>query len=166
MINLKNKKPRTPIVAARKLIGKSIIMPFSENKTADLWKSFMPRRNKIKDKISGKLFSIQVYPPDFFENYSPGIEFEKRAAVEVFEFNSVPDGMEAFELPGGLYAVFEYKGKASEATDTFEYIFYDWLPKSKYDLDDRPHFEILGEKYKTDDPESEEEIWIPVKLKT
>ena len=74
--------------------------------------------------------------------------------------------MEAFELPGGLYAVFEYKGKASEATDTFEYIFYDWLPKSKYDLDDRPHFEILGEKYKTDDPESEEEIWIPVKLKT
>jgi AraC family transcriptional regulator len=26
--------------------------------------------------------------------------------------------------------------------------------------DDRPHFEILGDKYKNDHPDSEEEIWI------
>jgi len=32
-------------------------------------------------------------------------------------------------------------------------------------LDNRPHFEVLGEKYKNGDPESEEEIWIPVKEK-
>jgi AraC family transcriptional regulator len=40
------------------------------------------------------------------------------------------------------------------------------LPLSKeYELDDRPHFEILGDKYKNNDPNSEEEIWIPIKLK-
>jgi AraC family transcriptional regulator len=32
-------------------------------------------------------------------------------------------------------------------------------------LDNRPHFEILGEKYKQGSPDSEEEIWIPVKEK-
>jgi AraC family transcriptional regulator len=29
-------------------------------------------------------------------------------------------------------------------------------------LDDRPHFEVLGEKYKNNDPTSEKEIWIPI----
>lgn len=44
-------------------------------------------------------------------------------------------------------------------------IFSDWLPKSDYELDERPHFEILDEKYKNDDPNSEEEIWIPIRNK-
>ncbi|MEP7234441.1 MAG: GyrI-like domain-containing protein, partial [Ignavibacteriota bacterium] len=46
---------------------------------------------------------------------------------------------------------------------TFQYILRTWVPNSNYELDDRPHFEILGEKYKKDDPSSEEEIWIPIK---
>ena len=36
---------------------------------------------------------------------------------------------------------------------------------SKYSIDNRPHFEIIGEKYKNNDPNSEEEIWIPIKPK-
>ena len=38
-------------------------------------------------------------------------------------------------------------------------------PNSDYKPDDRPHFELLGAKYKNDDPDSEEEIWIPIKRK-
>ena len=38
-----------------------------------------------------------------------------------------------------------------------------WIAKSDYNLDDRPHFEVLGEKYINAD--SEEEIWIPIKKK-
>lgn len=50
-------------------------------------------------------------------------------------------------------------------TDTavFRNIFGVWLPASGYTLDRRPHFEVLGEKYKNADPNSEEEIWIPIK---
>ncbi len=65
--------------------------------------------------------------------------------------------------PSGLYAVFIHKGDASTAPKTFEYIFGTWLPNSEYLLDNRPHFEILGEKYKNEDPNSEEEVWIPIK---
>jgi AraC family transcriptional regulator len=39
------------------------------------------------------------------------------------------------------------------------------LPNLGYTLDDRAHFEVLGEKYKNNDPLSEEEIWIPIKKK-
>ena len=34
---------------------------------------------------------------------------------------------------------------------------------SEYEFDNRPQFEILGEKYKNNAPDSEEEIWIPIK---
>jgi AraC family transcriptional regulator len=73
--------------------------------------------------------------------------------------------MEPFTLKGGLYAVFLYKGAASAGSATFQYILGTWIPGSEYDLDDRPHFEILGEKYKNEDPSSEEELWIPIRPK-
>jgi AraC family transcriptional regulator len=30
-------------------------------------------------------------------------------------------------------------------------------------LDNKPHFEIMGDQYKNEDPDSEEELWIPIK---
>ena len=50
-------------------------------------------------------------------------------------------------------------------TSIFQYIFSEWIPQSDYSVDDRPHFEVLGAKYKNNDPDSEEEIWIPIKKK-
>jgi AraC family transcriptional regulator len=47
-------------------------------------------------------------------------------------------------------------------TAIFQYIYSTWLPASGYALDNRPHFELLGEKYKQGSPHSEEEIWIPI----
>ena len=73
--------------------------------------------------------------------------------------------METFTLPEGLYLAFNYRGKASDAAPFFQYILGEWLQQSDFLLDDRPHFEVLGEKYMNDSPDSEEEIWIPVKKK-
>jgi len=82
--------------------------------------------------------------------------------VEVSNFENVPGGMETFTLEGGKYAVFKYKGLSTD-NSIFQYIFTKWLPNSDFMLDDRPHFEIMGAKTKLNDPNSEEEIWIPVK---
>lgn len=126
----------------------------------------MPRRKEITNNIGMDLYSLQVYPEKYFEAFDPHREFEKWALVEVKDFSDVPDDMETFNLPVGLYAVFLHRGPASQGPKTFQYIFTNWLPRSLYVLDDRPHFEILGEKYKNEAPDSEEEIWVPVKLKT
>lgn len=158
-------KPRIEILSEKKLIGKRMNMSLADNKTGLLWREFMQHRKTITNQIGIELYSMQLLSPAYFENFNPAAEFEKWAAAEVRDFDSVPAGMETFTLPGGLYAVFFYKGAASEGAKIFQYIFGEWLPASKYVLDDRPHFEILGEKYKNDSPDSEEEIWIPVKLK-
>lgn len=148
----------------KKLIGKNMTMSFAANTTAELWKSFMPRRKEIPHGVGQGLYALQLYPQDFFKNFDPTASFEKWAAMEVSDVQGIPDGMETLILPAGLYAVFSYKGPAG-SPQPFQYILQTWLPSSAYELDTRPHFEFLGEKYKNNDPDSEEEIWIPLRIK-
>ena len=83
--------------------------------------------------------------------------------MQVDNLNEVPEGLDVLILPKGLYAVFVYKGKPSEVSHTYRYIYGSWLPDSPYVLDHRPHFSLMGNKYKGENPGSEEELWIPVK---
>ena len=156
-------QPRFENLSEKILIGKRIKMSFLNNKTFELWQAFMPKRKEIINCKGTELYSVEVYPPLFFETFSNEVEFEKWAAVEVSSLNTIPDGMESLVLPKGLYAVFIHKGLASKGFKTYQYIFQSWIPSSEYQLDNRPHFAIMGDKYKNEDPDSEEEIWIPIK---
>ena len=156
-------KPRIEQLAEKKLIGKRMTMSLAANKTRELWQSFMPRRREILNSLSPDLYAMQLYGPGYFQDFSPSAEFEKWATVAVSDFENVPLGMETITLPGGLYAVFLHRDDDNTPDQTFQYIFQTWLPASGYLLDDRPHFELLGDKYKYNAPSSEEEIWIPIK---
>ena len=50
------------------------------------------------------------------------------------DYNVIPAEMSSLVIPKGLYAVFNYKGKPSEAQDFFQYIYSAWLPNSSYKL--------------------------------
>ena len=144
-----------------KLIGKSLSFTYANYRAFELWSSFMPRRKEIQNTIGIELYNIQINPIGF--SFGPDEPFVKWAAVAVENFNFIPEGLEPIEIPKGLYAVFNYKGDQSNAAAFFNAIYTEWLPNSGCILDDRPQFEILGEKYKKGNPNSEEEIWIPIK---
>ena len=139
-------------------------MSLTNNRTGQLWGQFAPRIKEIKNKATEDKISIQIYPPLYYKDFRPNNEFEKWATIEVKDFGEIPIGMKSLILKGGLYAVFDYKGSSSN-NSIFQYIFSEWLPNSEYLIDHRPHFEVLGSKYKNNDPNSEEEIWIPIKEK-
>ncbi len=160
---IKKLEPKIEHIHPQLFIGKKIKNTFEQDKTVELWRSFMPNRNEIKNKIGKELYSIENYPAGFFNDFNPEAEFEKWAAVEVHNFNAIPDGMGTFTSPGGLYAAFLHIGTAAEGSKTYKYIFEEWLPNSIYYLDKRPHFAVMGEKYRPDDPDSEEEVLIPIK---
>jgi len=147
-----------------KLVGKRLTMSLVDNKTFELWRSFMPDRKEVLNRIGTKLFSMQVYNKSLdFSQFNELVVFEKWAAVEVPEIDIIPDEMEAYTMPGGLYAVFIHKGPHATFPKTFQYIFGTWLPDSGYTIDHREHFEIMNEGYNPVDPNGEEEIWIPIK---
>lgn len=149
-------------MAQKILVGKQLSMSMADNKTGQLWQSFMPVRNTIPYRSGTDLFSLQLYPADYFSAFNPHRSFTKWAATEVSEATDVPEGLEVLRVEGGLYAVFPHTGMG---TEIFSFIFSEWLPKSEYILANRPHFELLGEKYKQGSADSEEEIWIPVEPK-
>lgn len=146
------------------LVGKRIQTTLMANETSKLWQSFMPFKNDILNRKSEILFSIENYKGDFLA-FTPETPFEKWAAMEVSEINALRHGMEICNIPAGLYAVFVYKGTDTDVIETFQYIFQTWLPTSIYALDNRPHFGAMGDKYIRNHPDSEEELWIPIKLK-
>ncbi|MGE9311819.1 GyrI-like domain-containing protein [Niabella sp. CJ426] len=157
-------EPRIETISEKKLIGKRLTMSFAHYKIGELWQSFVPRHKEIANNLTGDLISLVIYGPKHFIDFQPTNQFERWAAVEVANFESVPAGMETFILQGGLYAVFAYKGLNTD-NSIFQYIFETWLPGSNYTLSNRPHFEVLGDKYQNNDPMSEEEIWIPIESK-
>ena len=158
--------PRIEMLPERKLVGQRIWMSIANDKTPELWRGFMPRRKEVLNPLTTNLFCLQAFDASLeFKDYNQDTEFDKWAAIEVADFDAVPADMETYTLPGGLYAVFLHKGAAATGAATFKYIYETWLPTSDYIFDNRAQFEILGEKYKNNDPTSEEEIWIPVKLK-
>ena len=159
---MKDIQPSIQNLAPKKLIGLSLSMSVAQNQTGKLWSQFSPRIKEISNRVAEEKISLQIYPPSYFTRFNPSIEFTKWALVETNTLKDIPAGLHSFLLEGGLYAVFDYKGSSADSS-IFQYIFGEWLPNSQYQLDDRPHFEILGPNYKNNDPNSEEEIWIPIK---
>ena len=158
-------KPRIETSVSRKLVGQKIVMSLAGNRTRELWQNFQSQKDSIPNQVGSDRYGLQVYPADYFMRFNPTATFEKWAAVEVNDYAGMPHSMERFELSGGLHAVFLHKGAALTAGPTYQYIYGTWLPQSEFLLDHRPHFEVLGSKYRNDDLSSEEEIWIPIKPK-
>jgi len=154
-------QPRIEQLEEKRLVGMKTIMTLAENTTASLWQSFMPRLREVNRNTALGLYSVQLYPEGFsFE--STDVPFEKWAAVP--SEHDIPDGMDA--MPAGTYAVFIHRGAVSEFPKTMHFIFDEWMPSSPYRLSARPQFEIMGPDYRgPSDPDSKEEVWIPIELK-
>jgi len=161
------KEPKILTIESKKFIGLHTKTSFSSSNTGSMWSDFMPRRKEVKNSLGEDLFSIQEYPDNFkMSGFSEKTEYISWAAVEVTDFDNAPAGMECHSLRGGLYAVFLHKGSTREFSKTAQFIFEEWMPRSRYEVDNRAHFEILGEKYfGPNDPNSEEDVFIPIKLK-
>ncbi|CCG46653.1 AraC effector binding domain protein [Halobacillus halophilus DSM 2266] len=160
--------PKIITVEEKKLIGKSKRMSLDEDYSQELWKSFMPPRHSIPNRVDDLYYNIKIFDQPFDpDHFDTSTTFVKWAAVEVaqHEFEEVAD-METYLFSGGLYAMFLHRGPASGFNQTLQYIFEEWLPSSSYDLDDREHFERLTEDYHPADSEAVEEVWIPIRFRS
>ena len=156
-------EPRIVSIEEKHLIGMHRRMSMAANETGALWQSFMPRRHEITSRTNLDRYSVQLYDNGLnVESFSPTTVFEKWAAVEVTEGANVPEGMASLIIPAGQYAVFIHQGLPAAFPKTAQYIYGQWLPRAAYQLDDRPHFEVLGPDYRPDDPQAQEEVWIPI----
>lgn len=158
-------KPKIQDIEEIRLMGMHLNHSLSNNKTIVLWQKFMPRKKEIKIVKNNWHYAIQQYSTDLkMKEFTVNTKFEIWAAAEVYDFENIPDEMESYIIPKGKYAVFIHKGDAGKFSKTMDFIMKTWLPDSRYELDKRPNFQIMKEKYLGENNQnSEEEIWIPIK---
>lgn len=74
-----------------------------------------------------------------------------------------PKGFGAYEIPGGEYAIFRFKGLYHELNRVYRFIYLDWLPASDYSLREPFTFETyINTPEKTPVSELVTEIYIPI----
>ena len=148
----------------KKVIGMRMQMSLItiNQKTGELARQFMPRRQEIKSRIGLHVFSIQDFTADY-NPQNPQAIFDKWVGAEVSNFDHIPNNMEAFTIEEGTYAVFSFKGSVQEFPKLRAHIFNEWLPNSDYELGARAHFEILSEDYNKDLQNIEEDVWVPLR---
>ena len=150
-------KPTIVLLEHKKVIGyKSQTFQHQFENIVMLWRRFMPRKHEIKNNINQELIALQEYSE--FGNFEAS--YDIWACVEVSDFETIPEHMLSYNIPNGLYAVFLQKGM--DAGATYRRIMTEWLPKSGYAIDNRPHFQIMGDKYKNGSPDSEEDFYVPI----
>ncbi len=123
-----------------------------------LWDKFVP----IMDTIPGRINTNVCY--GVVNPFGPkeGREMDYVSAVEVEDFENVPEGMVAAEVPKAYYAVFTHKGPISRFMETVQYVYGEWIKDPGMKLGDTPHFELYDEKFKGDEEDSECYIYVPV----
>ena len=149
--------PKIVTLEAKRIVGmKSQMLRHQFENIVGLWKQFMPRRHEISNAVGNEFIALQ----DYKHPSNPNLPFDIWAAIEVSNEALIPEQMQSFVIPEGLYAVFLHKGM--DAAKTYQYITQDWLPTSGYAIDHRPHFQVMGEKYKNGSPDSEEDFYVPI----
>jgi len=147
-----------------RLIGARVRTSFVNDRTSELWRGFRTVRPSIIGRRGSDSYSVKVYDASYsFSSFDPAAEFDKWATVAVSEDAAVSDGLESLIIPAGKYAEFTHVGPASAAPRTFGYIFGEWLPSSEFELELRPHFEILPEGYDPFSEHSDEKVLIPIR---
>ena len=88
-------------------------------------------------------------------------EFDYIAGFEVSSTEGLPEGMVAFEVPGGRYAVFTTT--LPKIGETFHNAYDTWLPQAGHRLTSGPEFELYDDQFDPQDPDSEFDLYIPIK---
>lgn len=159
-----NKEPKIVTTPAKIIAGLKEETTLSATNSFALWQQFGPYRSSLKDRVTSGSYHIQVYSQDVSSQpLLPSTIYTRWVGVEVTASFNIPNDLEKLIIPEGTWAVFEYVGTARDFGSFASYIYSQWLPNSKFQLADRPHFEYLPESYLgPTHPEAREEVWVPI----
>ncbi|GAB5520291.1 MAG: hypothetical protein RhofKO_25420 [Rhodothermales bacterium] len=124
------------------------------------WRDFMVRRHEVERRTADTI-ALRVYAPHPAPVFAPTRPFTQWVGVEVEAAASVPDGMQAYRMEGGLYAAFIHYGPAQDFPATLHRVIAE-LQVQGYEPDERDYFERLPEGYNPMALDAQEEAWIPI----
>ncbi|KFI13129.1 AraC family transcriptional regulator [Vibrio coralliilyticus] len=147
---------------AMKLVGIANQYTDEDLSLPRLWSGFAPYRDSIANRMGDEYFGIY----ESYEEAEESTTFVYICSARVENFDQVPEGMITREMPEQTYARFTHKGPIAQLEETLRYIWGSWLPKSAYEYEEKPDFELYPAGFNDADPENKLYLNIPVRKKS
>jgi len=148
-------RPKMLVVGqANHFVGKELSLK-------EVWSGFKPEMDQVPNRV-GKL-GFGIYEAYYEDGKEVG--FTYWCAVEVANFDDVPERFQAREISEQSYALFTHHGPLPELYKTMKYIWGSWLPKSKYEYAPSPELEIYPANYMATEQDAQLQLYIPVTTK-
>ncbi len=147
---------------AMKLVGIATQYDNKDLSLPTLWSAFKPYKDNIPNRIGDEAFGIY----ESYQEQEEDVSFSYVCTVQVDNFNDIPKGMSAREIPKQLYAKFTHTGPISNLDQTLKHIWGSWLPKSNYDYVEKPDFELYPAGFNNSDPKNKLYLHIPIRSKS
>lgn len=149
------------------VLGLSSLISDNYNLIGQLWERFEVRQHEVSNPVDSKIgigisYGIQSSNSD---SQKPDYLYFHLVGIPVSEIGEVPEGMTWKNVPAGLYAKFTHKGSLQNLSETYAFIFNQWLPESGYTYDpSKVDFELYDDRFDMEDAESEFDIYVPIVL--
>ena len=152
-------EPKIVELGEMKIVG---LRYFGDNKNqeiAQVWQMFNKRIDAIKNQDNKCVIGYCAPGPEG-EDKS---KFEYVCSAVVDKVEDVPEGMVTRTIPPHKYAVFTHRGSLETLKQTYNYIYATWFPKSGLEMADNIDFEWYDDRFKDFSPDSEFDIYVPIK---
>ena len=151
-------QPRMVALAAFTVVGMKCKVDMQINPIPQLWDDFSPRTGEIANVADAMACYGVCFGGENKEHYYI-------AGMSVNSTENLPQGMEAIEVDGGTYAVFEHHGALDNLMQTYQHIYEEWFPASEFKPLGCQDFEKYDYRFKFGQADSIMEIWVPVQAK-
>ena len=148
---------------AMDVVGIQTLFSMKCNLIPELWERFGSRMQEIKN-VARKDVAVEV---SYDMQGTPEEQtFFVLAGLIVESYDELPEGMTHKHVPAHKYAMFTHYGPISRIYETYDHIYNELLPNSAYDIDEAAcTIEWYDERFKMESPDSEYDIYAPVKDK-
>lgn len=141
-----------------KVIGLRYFGKNEQGEIPALWSDLMGRAGEIKDKSQ----SMESY--GLMGMMDKEGNFEYIACTPVDRVSEIPEGMVAREINNAKYLVFTHVGDAEKMKETYNFVYNKYCPQCDEDIRyDTYHFELYDERFKNFAPDSEFDIYVPIR---
>ncbi len=144
-----------------KVVGMKIHTSIKENRIPQLWNDFIVRMDEL-EKVAVPDCSLGICLNETGTEFHEDSEFDYLACKVVKDDSVIPIGMEYREIPGQLVAVFTHSGSLETLSETYDYIYNEWLPESEYKLIATDEIEWYDSRFKFGEKDSQMDIHIPI----
>ncbi len=154
------KNPRIENLKNVDVIGISEEGTISQLSFPKVWNEFFAIYNKSSHEKNSIFYGITYTKSLTATNENTIYTYMVGSPTNIY--NSLPLEMKIHSIPDGEYAVFSHLGPVRDLTETFNYIFGEWIPQSSYKRRNGDVFEYYDDRFRDESYQSVIEIWVPV----